>query len=181
MHSLLGRNPVCRRMSSVHHKRRTLALAPTNSGFAYACFEGMQGLVDWGLVNQRMQSTSCFRRRLTPLLDRYQPECLVVEELAGSRRGKRGRAKILAAEGLAHEFGLQLTAIGTVELVGAFGRTKWDRAVVLAECFPELRPRMPRKRKAWMSQDDRMAIFDAASFGLVALWRGHDDVRGLLG
>jgi hypothetical protein len=39
--------------------------------------------------------------------------------------------------------------------------SKHDVAVSLAERFPELRPRLPRKRKAWTSEDPRMRIFDA--------------------
>ena len=47
--------------------------------------------------------------------------------------------------------------------------SKHDRAVALVECFPELRPRLPRKRKAWMSEDVRMRIFDALASLLAAL------------
>jgi hypothetical protein len=40
-------------------------------------------------------------------------------------------------------------------------KTKHDIALVLADRFPELRSWRPRRRKAWMSEDERMNIFDA--------------------
>jgi len=48
------------------------------------------------------------------------------------------------------------------------GLTKQDRALALVERFPELLPRLPAKRRPWKSQDERMAIFSAASLVLVA-------------
>jgi len=49
----------------------------------------------------------------------------------------------------------------------AFGaRTKQEIARVVADQLPELAPRLPRVRKPWMSEDYRMAIFDAAAFAL---------------
>jgi hypothetical protein len=45
-------------------------------------------------------------------------------------------------------------------------RTKQEIARVVADQLPELAPRLPRVRKAWMSEDYRMAIFDAAAFAL---------------
>jgi hypothetical protein len=43
---------------------------------------------------------------------------------------------------------------------------KYEIAVAIANRFPELAPRLPRFRKAWMSEDYRMSIFDAVGFGL---------------
>ena len=37
------------------------------------------------------------------------------------------------------------------------------------EQFPELAPRLPRFRKLWMSEDERMSIFDALSLALALL------------
>lgn len=36
----------------------------------------------------------------------------------------------------------------------------------IAERFPELQPRLPRVRKIYMSEDERMDIFDAVSLAL---------------
>ncbi len=53
----------------------------------------------------------------------------------------------------------------------AFGdpANKHEIARAVAELFPELSHRLPPRRKAWMSEDERMGIFDAASFALTVL------------
>jgi len=43
---------------------------------------------------------------------------------------------------------------------------KDKRARFIAARFPELARSVPPERKPWMSEDERMAIFDAAAFGL---------------
>ena len=45
-------------------------------------------------------------------------------------------------------------------------QNKYEIAIAIAKRFPELAPRLPRLRKPWMSEDDRMSIFDA--IGLAA-------------
>jgi len=47
--------------------------------------------------------------------------------------------------------------------------TKHGRARLVADRFPELEPFLPPVRKIWMHEDDRMSIFDAASFALACL------------
>jgi hypothetical protein len=49
------------------------------------------------------------------------------------------------------------------------GKTKRDRAVAIAEAFPELASRLPRVRRPWMSEDERMNIFDAMALALTAM------------
>jgi hypothetical protein len=41
-------------------------------------------------------------------------------------------------------------------------------ALRLAETFPVLAERLPRKRKAWTTEDVRMNIFDALGFAAAA-------------
>jgi len=44
--------------------------------------------------------------------------------------------------------------------------TKQEIAVGITKRFPKLRPRLPRFRKPWMSEDYRMSIFDAVGLAL---------------
>jgi hypothetical protein len=47
--------------------------------------------------------------------------------------------------------------------------TKQQIAVAIANRFPELAPRLPRFKKAWMSEDYRISIFDAVGLALTFL------------
>lgn len=44
--------------------------------------------------------------------------------------------------------------------------TKEEIAAVIVARFPELTLRVPPRRKTWMSEDQRMAIFDAAGLAI---------------
>jgi hypothetical protein len=50
------------------------------------------------------------------------------------------------------------------------GKSKYDRARVLASVFPELDWKLPPKRKPWQSEPRAMMIFDAAAIGF-AYWQ----------
>ena len=81
---------------------RILAIELTSKGFAFAVLEGPDRLSDWG-GRQVDGDVSIFLVRLGHLFDRYQPNLLVLEEPAGSRRGHRGREWLAWAEELASE------------------------------------------------------------------------------
>ena len=49
---------------------------------------------------------------------------------------------------------------------GAEKANKETIAAKVAERFPELRPYLPPPRKPWMSEDERMNVFDAVGLGL---------------
>lgn len=48
-------------------------------------------------------------------------------------------------------------------------RNKAAIARALADRFPELRSRMPRVRKLWTTEDERMHIFDALALAVVVM------------
>ncbi|MFY9824905.1 MAG: hypothetical protein WAM82_26240 [Thermoanaerobaculia bacterium] len=144
-----------------------LAIDPTSRGFAFAVLEAPAFLVDWG---ERIvpAKTGGLLRKLDELLSRYEPDLLVVEDLAvpGARRRKRASKDIHSIELLARKRGLAAQRISRLGVIDAFapGKSKFEVALRLAEIFPALAERLPRKRKAWTTEDARMNIFDALGF-----------------
>src|ERR1700730_11240592 len=69
-----------------------LAIDPTSRGFAFVVLEAPAFLVDWGSKSVRARSGGV-ARRVDALLSRYQPDVLVLEDIAadGARRRKRAR------------------------------------------------------------------------------------------
>ena len=144
-------------------RSRLLAIDPTRQGFGYVLLES-QILIDWGLVHAG-GSVDAAVRRLDDLLCRYQPTTLIIEDhlLTESRRSPRVREFLVSLELLvfSHRVTIARVSAGAVREAFPDSRTKQDIALVLADRFPELRTWRPRKRKAWMSEDERMNIFDA--------------------
>jgi hypothetical protein len=144
-----------------------LAIDPTSRGFAFAVLEAPAFLVDWG---ERITSAKAgdLLRKVDELLRRYEPDLLVIEDLAvpGARRRKRASKEIRSIELLALKRGLAAERISRLGVIDTFapGKSKFEMALRLAEIFPALGQRLPRKRKAWTTEDARMNIFDALGF-----------------
>jgi hypothetical protein len=150
---------------------RVLGVDPYSRGVGFAVLEGPDNVIDWGLRTTGRADNGKAARVIEALIDRFRPDVLALEDWggAGSRRcrrveklldriattkRKRVRVRLISRR--------QLQRIGPLPQVS----TKYGRACLLAERFPELRAFLPRFRKPWMSEDDRMAIFDALGFAL---------------
>lgn len=151
-----------------------LAIDPTSRGFAFAVLEAPNFLVDWG--ERIIPATSGgLLRKVDELLSHHQPAVLVVEDVAakGSRRRKRAREEINRMEQLAIARGVRVERVSRLAVVDTFapGKSKYEVALRLAETFPALAQRLPRKRNAWATEDARMNVFDALGFGAAAMER----------
>lgn len=122
-----------------------------STGFVVA--EGDR-LVDWGMIGGEEEK---LRGRLEALLARYQVEEVVLGEVK-ERWGGRRRRRWKMAVRLAWERKLPLQVVSRAEIAERWGRTAHERALRVAKRYPELRPRMPRRREAWMAEDERVAI-----------------------
>ena len=152
---------------------RVLAVDPTTKGFAYALLEGSTELLDWGMAQARVNGDGHSIRRIKAFLGRYEPELIVLEGGEDSRRGARAKRFLAKVETLARESGIEVRRVSRTQVREIFkpsGTTKHEIALEVSRRFPHLAPRLPRKRKPWMSEDERMSIFDAVSFGLIVLW-----------
>ncbi len=154
-----------------------LAIDPTSRGFAFAVLEAPAFLVDWG---ERIipAKTGGLLRKVDELLLRYEPDLLVIEDLAapGTRRRKRAQKEIHSLELLALKRGLAAERVSRLGVIDTFapGKSKFEVALRLAVTFPALAERLPRKRKAWTTEDARMNIFDALGFAAALMERGGE-------
>ena len=151
---------------------RVLAIDPYSRGVGFAVLEGSEHLIDWGLKTTGRADNLKATRAIEALVARFQPDILAVEDsdAAGSRRGGRVQQlldQIVAAK--SPRLPVRLVSLQQLSAIGPLPQasTKYGRACLLAERFPELQPSLPRFRKSYMSEDDRMAIFDAVGFAVV--------------
>ena len=153
--------------------QRVLAIDPTVRGYAYAVLEGPNTLIEWGVtqVAPKEKNRRCVKS-IEEKIIRYEPEVVVLEDCAGagSRRSSRVRNLIESLDLLAAKRRIARRRFSRGRIRTAFqfvGRpSKEAIAKAIAERFPELRPRLPRVRKIYMSEDERMNIFDAVSLAL---------------
>lgn len=116
-------------------------------------------------------------RKVDELLTYRQPAVLVVEDVAakGCRRRQRGREEIRRIERLATARGVRVARVSRLAVRDtlARGQGKYEAALQLAEVFPVLAGRLPRRRKAWMTEDQRMNTLDALGFAAVLVSRAR--------
>lgn len=156
----------------IHRRKYDLILSIyTNSrGFGFVLLEGQLALVDWGVreAHGRIKNKLCLAR-IARLMDRYEPDLIVLRDMSNLERPRADRLRALnrEIELLAQSRGIA-TAKYTSAMVRSYFRdfeaiTKRQIALVIARHIPELERLVPRVRRPWMSEDGRMGIFDAAA------------------
>jgi len=152
-----------------------VGIDPTSRGFAFAVLEAPAYLVDWG---ERIVPTGSgtLLRKVDELLAYHQPAVLVVEDAAAKdcRRRKRGREEIRRIERRAKARGVRVARVSRLAVRDtlARGKSKYEVALRLAQVFPVLADRLPRRRKPYMSEDQRMNVLDALGLAAVLVARG---------
>lgn len=150
-----------------------LAISPTPHGIAYAAFEAPLTPIDWGFkrIKDEDKNARSFEF-VNKLCTALRPETLVIEdcETAPSKRQERVRRLYALIATLAETDNRPLARYSkervrrTFREAGAIDR--YEIAQAIASYIPAFVYRMPKVRKLWQSQDDRLAIFDAAALAL---------------
>jgi hypothetical protein len=154
-------------------RERVLSLHITTRGFCFCLFNGPGQLYDWGIKhvrsgNKNVQTLAAIEQ----LLIRYDPHAIVLEDVqeAGSRRVARVRKLMREIEQLADRAKADVYAYPWHIVFSVFKeyepKTRHDLAIVIADMLPAIKRRLPPKRKIWLPQDPRQALFDATALGL---------------
>jgi hypothetical protein len=152
---------------------RIFALDPTTKGFGYALLETPYRLVDWDMAHIEGEKNSGAALRFEELLDQYRPDVVVLEDPAapGSRRRPRVQKLLGQLRDIARERGIAIHMLPRLAVIECFSSpekraTKYSITQNLAETFPELAEKMPKRRKIYQSEDERIAIFDALALAV---------------
>lgn len=150
-----------------------LSVYGTSKGFAFVLFEGPDAPYDWGVrdIHNPSRNQKCIEA-IERIILRHQPAALILEDTSDrhSRRTARTRRLYQSITHLANTHVIEVhrypkAAIKqTFHSVGA--TTKHEIAQAIARQIPAFATRLPRYRKAWMSQDMRQGLFDAAALVL---------------
>ena len=156
-----------------HTPTRIFALDPTTKGFGYAVLELPFRLVEWGLAHIAGDKHVGALLRFEQLLSRFRPDAVVFEDTTapGSRRRPRVRELIEALVRIARERGVAVYTVARTAVLKCFSSedepaTKYSIATRLAAHFPEIRAKLPQRRKSWQSEDERMSAFDALALAV---------------
>ncbi|MBS1619280.1 MAG: hypothetical protein JST76_12220 [Bacteroidetes bacterium] len=152
-----------------------LALYPNTRGLGYACLDMPERLLDFGVITVRPACNAIVMRRIRRFVDYYQPEILLVRDVAPSNpRVCRLVSEIeehAKAEGLSVE---RLSRHQVREVFRIFNaKTKYEISRQILEWFPELEGHAPKVRKSYMDEDYTMGIFDALALASAHKYLGE--------
>lgn len=150
---------------------RVLGIASTTRGLAFAVTEGPRRLVDTGLRRIPARRTAALKA-IDLVLQKARPLFVAFERETSQKKRNRGRMFSKAVADACETGGIMLLSIGRAEtnaLSEIANPTKWDVAEALVKHFPEIAGRLPRRRRAWQSEDERIGIFLALA-AAVAAW-----------
>lgn len=148
---------------------RIFAVVPSPSGFGIAVVEGVNSLVDWDVKRVRKNLNHGCMERVGKAVEFFEPHVLVMED--GARRSPRVRRLMRRITMFAKKRSIRVVVLSREQVrrtffLEGFGN-KDAVAALLAKRYPEeLGPRLPPKRRAWMSEDHRMAMFSAVALAL---------------
>jgi hypothetical protein len=139
----------------------------------FAVLDDGPKLIDWGVKSVELDKNVESIQRIEGLILHYRPDVLTFENYEAKGSQRRGRIRALGHEiaNLGKYHRLRVSLLSRKQMLRFFfvdGQgTKLGVATVLARRFPEeLGPRLPPKRKPWMSEDYRMDIFGAIAWAL---------------
>lgn len=164
---------------------RFLGIDSNTRGLGFGVLESGDKLIDWGIkhlshkqvgsdieVNVKEQLAKKLAI-VDSLIERYDPDAIVIEDWTAkdSRRAPSVKKLLCRIEKLAAKRKIKFYSFSMTALFGAFVeydiKTKYELAVFLGKYFRELESRVPRPRKAWMSESVWLSMFKAVAFCFV--------------
>ncbi|MCI3133121.1 hypothetical protein [Phenylobacterium aquaticum] len=149
-------------------KSLTLGVCPNGRGFGWIAFEAPFAAYDWGLVFVRGDKNRRSMRAFENLLDRLQPETLVLEATNPKvQRTVRMESLHQAMAAAAQARNIEVAVYPRDDVLRCYAtvgaRTRQEVAEAVARQIDVLAHKLPRTRGDWRSQDRRMALFSAAA------------------
>lgn len=154
-------------------QNRILAIDPIHKGLGYAVFEPPRHLVACGISRVKGDKQTGAVAKFEKLLTDFRPDTVVLEDTKapGSRRRHRVRELIKKLATCASDRGVTVGSVSRSAVIECFSSpderaTKYSIAKWLVETFPELCLKLPKPRRAWDSEDERMSVFDALALAV---------------
>jgi hypothetical protein len=143
-------------------------------GFGYVVFDEPFHLAAYGFASvRRTDKRAGAIIRFEELLEKFRPHEVIFEDVdaPGARRRQRVRELVRTLSELGRAHGLKVSTVARTAVVKCFSSaeraaTKQSIAEDLGRHFPELRFKLPRPRKLWDSESERMSIFDSLAFAV---------------
>ncbi len=165
-------------MTGRNSRALTLGVYPTARGFGWAAFENPFTVYQHGVYSPRRHKNALCLRKLEWLIDRLQPEELVLEafDSQSSIRSTRIRRLCQSLVPLAASRTIDVAIYKRSQVQATFrdvgARTRYEIAEAVARHVSALAPHLPAPRKIWTGEHRRLSVFNAAALVLTHYQNG---------
>ncbi len=148
---------------------RTISIHPNTIGFGYVILNEKGEIIDCGIVSIRPINNNKCIKKICEIVTYYQPNILIVENPENSNKSERVKKLIKQiCEGGKNRFKIfkytKAEVLNTFEIFKA--KNKFEISRKISEVYPELKSKLPEKRKVWEPENYYQGIFDAMALVL---------------
>lgn len=148
---------------------KMISIYPNTLGFGYVVLNEKGEILDYGMVSIRPVRNDKCLDRIHEMVLYYQPQILILEDFKNSNKSERVRKLLKNIYDYAQDsiriFKYSREQIrNTFEVFGA--RNKYEVSKKISEAYPQLKSKLPEKRKTWEPENYYQGIFDAMALVL---------------
>jgi len=141
-----------------------IAIYPNTLGFGYVVLNEKGEIIDYAMVSVRPVRNDKCLDRIHEMILYYQPKIMILEDYKESNKSERVK-KLLKN---INDYGQDSIRIfkysreqirDTFEVFGA--KNKYEISRKISEAYPQLKSKLPEKRKTWEPENYYQGIFDA--------------------
>ena len=157
--------------------KTVLALYPNQLGFGYALMENALTIKDYQIVVSRPMSNTYLLKRMKELIEFYEPEIVVLEDISSKPNRKSKRVQKLMKELIAYAIRNKITVAQYTrrqirEVFANFNAfSKYQIATTIAQNIPALKNRLGNKRLIYKAENYAMGIFDSVSLAVTHYYK----------
>ena len=146
-----------------------IAVYPNTTGFGYVILNEKAEILDFGIITIRPAKNEKCIEKIKEVVGYFQPSILILENYENSVKSERIKELIKQIYSCVTE-GIKIFEYSreqvkdTFEIFGA--RNKFEISQKISEIYPELKTKLPNKRKPWEPENYYQGIFDALALVL---------------
>lgn len=150
----------------------TLTLYPNTYGLSFLISDGPKDIIDYGIKQVKKKEAKYFLEQFKRIMDFYEPGLVILRDYdhTESQISVKYRTIWNGIEEMVNERKMKLLKYSRKQIREVFeifhAKTKYEISRVIANWYPQLKSKFPRKRKPWQSEDYYMSIFDSFSLML---------------
>lgn len=141
-----------------------IAVYPNTTGFGYVILNEKGEILDYGITVVRPIKNDKCMEKIREVVSYFQPSILILEDYENSIKSDRVKELIkeisncVTTDIKSYKY-TRVQVKDTFELFGA--RNKYEISQKISEIYPELKTKLPNKRRPWEPENYYQGIFDA--------------------